>query len=308
VLVLEASSYQLELPGSLAPRCAAITNLTPDHLERHGALEAYAAAKCGVGKNMGEGQTLLVPAGAADGGDVVRAAVERAGLKCQVRTVGAAGDAAVRVDVPSRRVRLRLGGGDEWVDLAGLAELGDHNLTNAGVAVALARLALGPGVATAGALAEAARALRAPRHRVERVVEVRGVLWVNDSKATNVEASAVGVRAMGRRPTVVLLGGRAKRGTDGRLGFERLAGALAGHRVVCFGEAGDDIHRELCVAGVAAARAGRLRDAMVEAARAVEEGGCVLLSPGCASFDEFRGFEHRGDVFCEIAAELAAAR
>jgi UDP-N-acetylmuramoylalanine--D-glutamate ligase len=127
------------------------------------------------------------------------------------------------------------------------------------------------------------------------------VLWVNDSKATNIASTRVAVEGIARR-AVVLLGGRAK----GK-GFGSLAPGLARHAyVLAFGEAGDAIVTELQQHGVTCEQHQTMHDAMCRAADLAQPGDAVLLSPGCSSFDAFDNFEHRGDVFRAFAATEAA--
>eukprot|EP00850_Spirogloea_muscicola_P003939 SM000016S01927 [mRNA] locus=s16:621457:622708:- [translate_table: standard] len=132
-----------------------------------------------------------------------------------------------------------------------------------------------------------------------------GVLWINDSKATNVEAAMAGLAGLGGRKAVVLLGGLAKAGRAGEgYGFSRLVKFLDAHRaVITFGASGGDIAEELKAAnpGVVLHSVSLLAEAMRLAANKAQPGDIVLLSPACASFDEFTNFEHRGKFFSEWA-------
>jgi UDP-N-acetylmuramoylalanine--D-glutamate ligase len=174
------------------------------------------------------------------------------------------------------------------LDLSGVTVPGAHNLEHVGTAAALA-LCLGADVA---AVQAALPSLRALAHRMEPVAEVGGVRWINDSKATNLASTSVALAGMDR-PCVVLLGGEAK-----GAGFAELAPSLARHRaVVCFGGSGAAIADELEAAGQPVHRVTWLADAVALARELAQPGDAVLLSPAAASFDEFRNFEHRGDVF-----------
>ena len=249
VVVLEVSSYQLMLPGDLAPSAAVILNLTPDHLERHGTLANYADAKCNVATHMTHADLLLLPSSREDGSEILQEAMSRRRHRCSVGTLGVQPSDVVFVDVGRRRVRMRQpapgGAAGVEVSLAQLRAMGAHNALNAAAALGLAAHVAGP--TACPALEAAVGNLRPPPHRLETFGEIDGVLWVNDSKATNVDAAIVGVCAMDR-PSWVLLGGRGKRDGAGALGFGRLAEHLARHRgVVCFGEDGPVIAQELRV-------------------------------------------------------------
>jgi UDP-N-acetylmuramoylalanine--D-glutamate ligase len=297
-VVAEVSSYQLELdagvcaplmapdlPG-LRPRAAAILNLTPDHLARHGTMERYAEAKAKLFRRLsGVG---IVPAHGGPGGALIQAALrDHIG---PMRYIGGHGvrveGARAFVDVPEASFEL---------ELSELAVPGAHNLENAAVAAALAASA---GVPVA-ALQAAIPKLVALDHRMQIVARARDVLWINDSKATNVDAARVGIAGIDRM-AFVLLGGQAK-----GPGFGALGPSLARHVAVVFGEAGPQIAVELRAVGVETIRVTTLEDAVSVAASAVRPGQAVLLSPACASFDAFTDFEHRGRVFTALARAAA---
>ncbi len=287
-LVVEVSSYQLEWPGDLSPDVGVILNLTPDHLARHGDMDTYGRCKVELFARMGPKDLALLPAG----DDRLRRLAQGVGA-------GARGWLGAHPGVVRRGARAELvlpeahGGASMSLDLTGLRVPGDHNRDNAAVG-ALAALALG---VEPGALQAAIPALRALEHRMQVVAERDGVVWINDSKATNVDAARVGIAGLDRR-AVVLLGGEPKGG-----GFDALVEPCRRHRaVVCFGQAAEQIAGDLARGGVACRRCDRLQDA-VSAARALAlPGDAVLLSPACASFDEFIDFEHRGRVFAALAS------
>jgi UDP-N-acetylmuramoylalanine--D-glutamate ligase len=286
VAVVECSSYQLERAGPLRPKAATILNLTPDHLARHGTMEAYAAAKARLLRLQGEGDLALL--GRNPWIDVA-AAGQGSGARGWIgEAPGVAIDGVV--------AKVRLPGITADVPLDGLRVPGAHNRSNAAVAASLA-LWMG---APADGVAAAIGGLVALPHRMQIVAEAGGVVWIDDSKATNVEAAEVGIGGLAR-PAVVLLGGQAK-----GPGFAALAPLLARHRaVVTFGGSGPDIAAELRGAGVAVHEVGPLADAVALAATLAAPGDAVLLSPGCASFDAFTNFEHRGRVFAALAREVA---
>src|SRR5262249_53642442 len=142
-------------------------------------------------------------------------------------------------------------------------------------------------------------------HRMQVVAQKGGVTWIDDSKATNIDAARVGIAGLEGR-AVVLLGGQGKSNPDGSLGFDALVPALWRHRaVIAFGQDGPIVERELRAAGMELQRVAKLRDAVELAAKLAVPGEIVLLSPGCASFDEFRDFEHRGEQFAEWARGMS---
>ena len=248
----------MEFPGRLRPTVAALLNLTPDHLERHGTMAAYGAAKCRLFARMGPEGLAVVPAGDAFSARLA----EEAGGSAARGELGALPGAAVdhvarraTIRLPRRRRRAGAEGRDaeeaeeveEGYDLSGLVAEGRHNELNAAAALLLAR-GLG---ASPPLLRAALPTLRPPPHRMEPAGDRLGLQWVDDSKATNVESAMAGIAGL-RRPAVVLLGGQAKDGVaeGGGLGFGQLVPLLRRHRaVVCFGKDGARIAAELRPAG-----------------------------------------------------------
>lgn len=272
--VVEVSSYQLELPGDFTPSAAVVLNLSPDHLARHKTMENYAQHKCRLFDRMGDSAFAILP---ADDALLMAAAAGRGG-----RRIWIGRQPGITLEEGGARI------GDTLIDLSGLQVLGDHNRLNAGVACVLAH---GAGLALADLRPDRLRGLP---HRMERVATQDGLLWVNDSKATNVQAAATGLSGLDR-PSVVLLGGQGKSGAD----YSVLQPLLAGQRVVCFGASGPEIAMALngCVIG----QTERMEAAVALARSAARPGDAVVLSPACASFDEFDDFEHRGNVFRSLA-------
>ena len=178
------------------------------------------------------------------------------------------------------------------VERAELPLLGDHNVANA-LAAALAARVMGLAPA---ALGEGLRSFRPLAHRMEPVRELDGVLWINDSKATNLASTGVAVAAM-TRPYVLLLGGRHK-GEP----YTALARSLAGRAraIVAYGEAGPLVVRDLGEGGVPVVTAGGFEEVMARARELARPGDAVLLSPACSSYDMFENYEARGRRFREI--------
>ncbi|SUS03530.1 UDP-N-acetylmuramoylalanine--D-glutamate ligase [uncultured Defluviicoccus sp.] len=302
VYVLEMSSYQLELTPNLVFNTALLLNISPDHLGRHGGMEGYIAAKTAIFRDGGPSATAIV--GADD------AACRRIG-----RTIAASGRRRVvfisgQTAVPGGVYALdgtlyddRGGGRQAVLDLAAAKALpGVHNAQNAAAALAAA-LALG---VSHSAAAEAIASFPGLAHRQERIAVIDGVLFVNDSKATNVDAA---VRALACYDAIYwIAGGRPKEG-----GLAGIEPSLAPVRAAfLIGEAEADFAATLA-GKVPVQRCGALAQAVAAAARAAwadrsrAEGAAqpvVLLSPACASFDQFRSFEHRGDVFRTLVGEL----
>jgi len=188
-------------------------------------------------------------------------------------------------DAPARLLRLE---GAELLRRDELRLLGDHNVAN-GLAAALAVQEAGVSL---GLIAEGLRSFRALPHRLEPVREVSGVLWINDSKATNIASTVVAVAAMDR-PFVLLLGGRHK-GEP----YTRLAPLLQGkcRLVIAFGEAGAIVAQDLG-GKVPLERGTTFADVMARARHAAQRGDAVLLSPACSSYDMFKNYEERGATF-----------
>lgn len=283
-LVVEVSSYQMELPnGAFRPKAAVIMNLTPDHLARHGTMDGYAAMKCRLFDGMKPADLAILPAG----DDFLARAAAGHGRPTRLQMGALPG---VRRD--GKQVHVRLPWLDTRLDLEGFAIPGEHNLDNAALAALLA-LSLG---APTGAVQRALAGLQPLEHRMQIVAERDGVRWIDDSKATNVAATLTGLKGLPRDAGVVLLGGEAKGDA-----FAELTPYLGPWKVVTFGGSGDRIADDLVANGVLVTRAAWLEDAVAAARRLVRPGEVVLLSPGCASFDQFRNFSHRGEAFAALA-------
>jgi len=297
VYVLELSSYQLELTQSLAAEVAVLLNITPDHLDRHGGMDGYIAAKRRIFGVRRPAQSAVI--GVDDATCRALAAALASTGAPQVIPISAERRAPGGVYVEAGALVDDLDGGAKRVlDLASLPRLpGRHNWQNAAAAYAAARR-LGVGEAE---IVAALRSFPGLAHRQELIATIDGVRYVNDSKATNADAAA---KALACYDDIYwIAGGIAKAGGIAALAplFPRIrhafligraaaefAETLAGH--VPFSRCGD------LAAAVAAAR-----DA---ASAAAKPGAVVLLSPACASFDQFTDFEARGEVFRRLVAAL----
>jgi UDP-N-acetylmuramoylalanine--D-glutamate ligase len=293
-VVCEASSFQLEDTSFFGPECAVFINLAPDHLDRHGTLENYLAAKLRIFANQGNDDVAVY-----NGDTEELRGRDLGGCARLVRFCPAEGRAAD----PDCEISLRDGvifAADEPLIRADeLQLLGAHNVENA-MAAAAAALASG---LQRDAVAEGLRSFPGVRHRLERIRERGGVLWVNDSKATNVASALAGIRAFDEGVRLIA-GGRPKQES-----FEPLAPVVAERCVACYliGEAAARMAAGLAPAaeaGVEIADLGTLERAVEVAAAEATPGEVVLLSPACASFDAFKDFEERGDRFRELVEAL----
>ncbi|MEX2648621.1 MAG: UDP-N-acetylmuramoyl-L-alanine--D-glutamate ligase [Alphaproteobacteria bacterium] len=295
--VLELSSFGIDLTRSLACEVAVLLNITPDHLDRHGDLAGYAASKRRLFAMQRPGQTAVVGVD-DDAGRATVADLEAAG-RLRVVPVAVGRRVPRGVAVLDGVVRDAIDGADVVVaDLAGHAALiGAHNAQNAAAAVAAARAV---GVAP-GAIGAALASFAGLAHRLETVATIDGVRFVNDSKATNAEAAA---RALACFETIYwIAGGRAKAG--GLAGTEPFWPRV--RHAYLIGEAAADFATAL-EGRVAATRCADLASALARAAcdagRAGRAGAVVLLSPACASFDQFTDFEERGRAFRDAVQRL----
>jgi UDP-N-acetylmuramoylalanine--D-glutamate ligase len=275
VYVLELSSYQIDLTQSLSCDVAALINLSPDHLDRYDGFAGYAASKARLFQMQGADQHAVFGRG-----DEHTLAIAR-------ETSASHTPGFVHVIEPAG-----LNGQPEWPSLQG-----PHNLQNAAIAVEIARqLGIGedvwwPALASFVGLP----------HRMERVAEAQGVLFVNDSKATNPASTAP---ALGAYPRIHWILGGLPKGDD----LDECA-PYYGHVVAAYtiGEAGPRF-AEILEPVMPVTRSEMLCDAVRQAMEAAQPGDVVMLSPACASFDQFRDFEARGDSFRQIVEALIEDR
>jgi len=270
VVVAECSSFQLEDTEAFAPEAAVLLNVEEDHLDRHGTFAAYREAKLRAFAHQGRDDLAVAPR------DLV-------GL-----LPGAARRVVVGEDVAEHDGALAWRG-ERLLGLDELALRGPHNAQNAmaAAAVCLAR-GVDPGAVRAGL-----RTFPGVPHRLEEVAREDGVLYVNDSKATNVASTLVALRSF-EAPIHLIAGGRAKGS-----GFEALR-APAAERcagVYLIGEAADALDAALAGAGVPVRRCGDLEHAVEDARAAAQPGDVVLLSPACTSYDQYPDYEARGAHF-----------
>jgi UDP-N-acetylmuramoylalanine--D-glutamate ligase len=290
-VVCECSSFQLEDADAFAPECAVFLNLAPDHLDRHGTLEAYLAAKLRIFAGQGNDDIAVFNAEEPE-----LAGVDLGG--CAKRVCFSRG-----AD-PTCEVSLAEGiifhGDEPLLPAAEFGLLGEHNLDNA-MAAAAAALSMG---IEEEAVREGLRSFAGVPHRLERVAESEGVLYVNDSKATNVASASVGLRAFAGGVHAIL-GGSLKGESFAPLAEPVAERCRAGYLI---GAAADRLAEELApvaALGVELHRCAGLEEAVRRAAAAARPGEVVLLAPACASYDAYRDFEERGEHFRAIVGGLA---
>jgi UDP-N-acetylmuramoylalanine--D-glutamate ligase len=286
-LVLEVSSYQLDLVRTFRPWIGAVLNVTPDHLGRHGTMEAYAGAKAKLFSYQDETDVAVLSR------DDPYVAAMRKNTRATVWEFS--------LDHPIDR-GLWVRGDEICLGELSVAETTDtvlpgrHNLQNVLAALTM----MYAGGFDWDCVLEGLRRFRGVEHRIERVGEVNGITFVNDSKSTNVDSLRVALESF-RDPVVLIAGGRGK-GSDYRVLRE-----LVQRRVKSLVTIGEDAPLIEQAFGdlVRASRAGSMEEAVAMAADFAAGGGTVLLSPACASFDMFDNFEHRGNVFKDCVRRFA---
>jgi UDP-N-acetylmuramoylalanine--D-glutamate ligase len=284
-LVCESSSFQLEDTTAFAPDATVLLNITPDHLDRHGSLVAYREAKLNAFRRQG--------------GDAVAVAPVDMAVPGAARRVSFGADGDMRLDGETL----------VWQDEPFLAadELGipgPHNRENA---MATAAVCLARGI-DADAVRAGLRSFRGVAHRLEPIAEVDGVAYVNDSKATNVDSTLVALRSSDPDPACrppgrvhLILGGRTKAQDFAPLAPFVRARCVSVHLI---GEGAGEIATALADTGVPLHDDGDLERAVHAARAAARPGEVVLLSPACASFDQYPDFEARGDHFRALVEAL----
>ena len=289
--VLEVSSFQLETTDEFHPAVAVILNITPDHLDRHGSLENYAKAKERIFAAQDKKDALVLN---ADNERTAQAAARSAGRVFWFSIEHAVGYGAWVEDGwvvyrPAREAQI-----EKVIPLNKIPLKGEHNVENVVAAVTAARQV----GAEADAIGRAIEKFQAVEHRLEFVATVNGVDYYNDSKATNVDATAKAIAAF-NSGIHLILGGKDK-GSD----YTVLADLLKQRvrSVYTIGAAAEKIESQL--RGVISLHScGTLEKAVAAAGNVARPGEIVLLAPACSSFDQFENYEHRGRVFKELVAE-----
>ncbi|MDO8212707.1 UDP-N-acetylmuramoyl-L-alanine--D-glutamate ligase [Conexibacter sp. CPCC 206217] len=282
-VVCETSSYQLEDTLAFAPEAALLLNVTPDHLDRHGTFEAYRDAKLEAFRRQDSGDVAVTSTALAE---LLPGRARRVtfGTVADGATIALHPDGAITWEgaplIASEEIRIR----------------GPHNRENA---MAAAGVALARGIEP-DAVREALRTFAGVAHRLEPIRELDGVAYVNDSKATNVDATQVALRSFAPH-TVHLIAGGVPKAQD----FTPLAPLVAERcaAVYLIGEGAQEIAAAWEPAGVPMFDARDMAGALLAARAASQPGETVLLSPACASFDQYENFEARGDHFRRLVEE-----
>jgi UDP-N-acetylmuramoylalanine--D-glutamate ligase len=289
ITVAEVSSFQLELIESFRPNISVILNITPDHLDRHGSFEDYCSAKLNIFRNQNEADIAVLN---ADDDVLPRRAPTRPQLHWFSRLLPVAAGTCIQGE------QIFFRDGARETRLLGLSEVqlrGVHNVENVLAAASAAWLAGVP----ATAIASGVRSFPGVEHRLEFVAEIGGVKFFNDSKATNVDAAMKAIAAFSRG-VFIILGGKDK-GSDYRPLVEPLRERAK--LVLLIGAAAAKIESQIG-AQLTTVHAGKLEGAVSLAWEQAQPGDTILLSPACASFDQFENYEHRGRAFKELVAAL----
>ena len=291
---IEVSSFQLESIETFHPRVAALLNITEDHLNRHGTMAEYIRLKKRIFENQTAEDVAVLN---MDDAELMRMVPD---LKAKIALFSRTQQVENGACVENGKIVWKWNGECSVIcDADQLLIPGPHNLENALAAVAVTCAMEIP----VDVIREALLTFAGVEHRIEKVRVFEGVTYINDSKGTNVDSTIKAVQSM-KAPTVILLGGYDKHTDFMSLCREIVDSACIAHAVV-LGATAEQIRTQLTEAGYTAiTSADSLQDAVNKARALAAEGGNVLLSPACASFDMFRDFEHRGEVFKEIVNQL----
>ena len=290
VHVVEASSFQLETTNTFRPWIAVWLNFSDDHLDRHPTIDVYASAKARIFANQDAGDWAVLN---ADDPIVMRQGARTAARRVSFSLAGSAADGFV---VDGQWIVRRTGTQMERLIPLGAVELtGRHMLNNVLAAAAATHLAGG----TPPAMVEALRGFHGLPHVMEPAGEVGGVRFVNDSKATNVDAARSSIESF-ERGVVVIVGGRFKGGDLREL---RKPLAARGRAAIAIGESASLV-RDALTGAVPVSEASSMREAVERGFEAARPDGVVLLAPACSSFDWFRDYAERGETFKRAVALL----
>ena len=290
VAVLEVSSFQLETIKTFRPWIAVVLNITPDHLDRHRTFAAYTDAKARIFENQRGDDFAVLNA------DYPAAAGLAPRTRAQVFWFSRKKEVQQGAFVRDGRIWFRDAGGQREIMLVSEIPLkGSHNVENVLAAVCMGSLA----TVSPERIRQAVRSFKAVEHRLEHVATISGVEYYNDSKATNVDAT---IKALESFPANIhlILGGKEK-GSDYTVLNDLLRQRVK--RVYTIGAAAAKIESQI-KGSVAIVQAETLENAIQLAHDAAQAGDVVLLAPACASFDQFRSYEHRGKLFKEVVGKL----
>ncbi|RKZ24826.1 UDP-N-acetylmuramoyl-L-alanine--D-glutamate ligase [bacterium] len=291
ITVLELSSFQLEAMDSFHPYVAAILNLSPDHLDRYSSPDDYFAAKFHIFDNQSADDYAVLWADQKE----LKSLSER--IFAQTIFFSSSSEVKYGADVRNNTIYRS---GEEILNVEKLGIPGPHNLNNALAAVAMTI----PFDVSAKILGRTLREFKGIEHRLERFFEHRGIVFVNDSKATNPDSLKYALLSF-ERPIVLIAGGYDK-GAD----FSGLRDIFSKRvkAAVFTGDTGERMAAQLCDVVDFCAVIWEFEKGVRRAVSLAAEGDVLLLSPGCASFDQFKNFEHRGRFFKEIVQKIIAER
>ncbi len=298
LVVLEVSSFQLDHIDRFRPRVGVLLNITPDHLDRYdGDFLHYAAAKFRIAANMGPGDALVFNADDPMVAEFADASARRRAFTALGLSLDGEVPAGAFVRDGALVLRLPSQPDEVLMPVADLALRGRHNLYNSLAAAVAARVL----EVRSDVVRESLATFEGVPHRLESVREFEGVRYVNDSKATNVNAVWYALESFEHEKVVLIAGGRDK-GND----YATLRPLVRdkARAVVALGESAEKVMRELGASAPAAESAGSMEDAIRRARRLARPGDIVLLSPACASFDMFDNYEDRGDTFKRLVLNL----
>jgi len=296
VLVVEVSSFQLETTREFHPRISGIINITPDHLDRHKTMEEYTRIKARIFARQTQEDHLVLNYEDAR----VRAFADQASAK--VAFFSCERNLHPGIFIDNGQIVIDWQGEQQIV--ASLSELrlrGKHNLENTLCAVGMAWMA---GVSSYD-IQRSLNSFGGVRHRLEEVARHEGVVYINDSKGTNPDSTIKALESF-EQPIVLIAGGRAKGGSYAEVGHKIVERVK---ELVLVGEASSMIREAVQAGGMESDHihdAPDFRSAVYQASHLAQPGDVVLLSPACASWDMFPSYEHRGDLFCQIVAEIIA--
>jgi UDP-N-acetylmuramoylalanine--D-glutamate ligase len=304
--VAELSSFQLEMIDSLRVDVAVVTNITPDHLDRHGSFENYVRAKHRIFSNQAEDDWAILNGHDQNVNDMAATlGVQSRKIYFSSRGRETLSGEAAGIFVEGGRILTTMmtdyRGETEAIKLDEIPLPGMHNVENVMTALAATFCAMGTATNGLPVLAERIRRFKGVEHRIEYVAEIDGIKFYNDSKATNVDSTIKALESF-EGNIIVILGGKDK-DSD----YSTLAPLIRQRvkQVILIGAASDKIALQLEGAGPMT-RARSMQDAVLSAMEVATGGDTVLLAPACASFDMFDNYEHRGRVFKEAVYKLAS--
>jgi UDP-N-acetylmuramoylalanine--D-glutamate ligase len=292
IFVLEVSSFQLESTISFKPKVSAILNITPDHLDRHKTMEKYIDAKCNVFINQDSGDYTIL------NGDDPETSKITGRPKSKVLVFSRKKQVAEGAFIENDHLVIKIGNKKETIIHKDRIYIpGNHNLENA---LAATLMAYCLGVETS-VIAGVLQSFRGVEHRLEYVEELEGVIYYNDSKGTNSDASIKAIEAM-KRPTIIIAGGYDKGSVYDD--FVEAFGSII-KDIVLMGKTADKLEETAHKHGfMNTHKVKDLREAVRKSQALAKPGDCVLLSPACASWDMFSNYEERGRFFKEYVREL----